>query len=747
MSQQQQRQQQLEQLEQQQQQLELERVLHALTCRLQQVGVRDESGQDGFTREYSKLKRKSVKHRNDRSFPTAAGELPENSKKNRYKDILPFDYSRVVLSLQTDEATSDYINANFVQRFACRSMVKTNIVHKTLIRLSGTGWGGVHLTGLNGPRTYIATQGPLAHTVIDFWRMIWEYDIQVIVMACQEVEAAKRKCEMYWAEEHKPNTYGSFLVECDSMEGSKQEKAAIPLQETDDACKGYFVRTLKVTFKEETREIFHFQFPSWPDHGVPESPHSILCMVAHIHRKQGAAASPICMHCSAGCGRTGALCVIHYTWDLIKSKRIEENFSIFNVIQEIRTQRPAAVQTKDQYEFVYRAISTMFSNELDKNPDYENLSAHYEKLVNAPVQESYYTDVLQSGKPMQRPCIPLKTSRLSVPSPNAGDRAESPTKSPVRKKIFPPAEDSGSSRSGGGRKPAELPSERCGRDDAVQPRWKSDYEVVIVPEKPMRSRPYETYGAPVTPDYENLFVSNGGNGGNGGGKARMGGGGAAQHYEVAAPSPGPPPADPSGVDRLYSVVTPCNRRPGKLAKSSSVDSGSEGGGGGGDRGQSSVPGGLVTPLYSQVQPPRLPAAIYREASPPQGPMAGAASHSEDGALSAAWTRNCAASSQDKTEYVITAPDGADDTLFKGNQKTTSLPFNIKQGVKIFGKQLFGKSEPPSAATTEKPGVMKAANNSDYEDVETSQNHISSTAAVNTSNMVMSRSVCMVCVCR
>ncbi|XP_061428843.1 uncharacterized protein LOC133355528 isoform X2 [Lethenteron reissneri] len=709
-----------QQLELEQQQLELERVLHALTCRLQQVGVRDESGQDGFTREYSKLKRKSVKHRNDRSFPTAAGELPENSKKNRYKDILPFDYSRVVLSLQTDEATSDYINANFVQ-------------------------------GLNGPRTYIATQGPLAHTVIDFWRMIWEYeiqvetqlhgdagdynatviwecDIQVIVMACQEVEAAKRKCEMYWAEENKPNTYGSFLVECDSMEGSKQDRAAIPSQETDDACKGYFVRTLKVTFKEETREIFHFQFPSWPDHGVPESPHSILCMVAHIHRKQGAAASPICMHCSAGCGRTGALCVIHYTWDLIKSKRIEENFSIFNVIQEIRTQRPAAVQTKDQYEFVYRAISTMFSNELDKNPDYENLSAHYEKL------ESYYTDVLQSGKPMQRPCIPLKTSRLSVPSPNAGDRAESPTKSPARKKIFPPAEDSGSSRSGGGRKPAELPSERCGRDDAVQPRWKSDYEVVIVPEKPMRSRPYETYGAPVTPDYENLFVSNGGNGGNGGGKARVGGGGAAQHYEVAAPSPGPPPADPSGVDRLYSAVTPRNQRPGKLAKSSSVDSGSEGGGGGGDRGQSSVPGGLVTPLYSQVQPPRLPAAIYREASPPQGPMAGAAFYSEDGALSAAWSRNCAASSQDKTEYVITAPDGADDTLLKGNPKTTSLPFNIKQGVKIFGKQLFGKSEPPSAATTEKPGVLKAANNSDYEDVETSQNHISSTAAVNTSNM-------------
>uniref|UniRef100_S4RJU6 protein-tyrosine-phosphatase n=1 Tax=Petromyzon marinus TaxID=7757 RepID=S4RJU6_PETMA len=220
-----------------------------------------------------KLKRKSVKHRNDRSFPTAAGELPENSKKNRYKDILPFDYSRVVLSLQTDEATSDYINANFVQ-------------------------------GLNGPRTYIATQGPLAHTVIDFWRMIWEYGIKVIVMACQEVEAAKRKCEMYWAEENKPKTYGSFLVEC----------------ETEDACKGYFVRTLKVTFKEESREIFHFQFPSWPDHGVPESPNSILCMVAHIHRKQGAAASPICMHCSAGCGRTGALCVIHYTWDLIKSK-------------------------------------------------------------------------------------------------------------------------------------------------------------------------------------------------------------------------------------------------------------------------------------------------------------------------------------------------------------------------------------------------------------------------------------------
>uniref|UniRef100_A0A674K7Y7 protein-tyrosine-phosphatase n=1 Tax=Terrapene triunguis TaxID=2587831 RepID=A0A674K7Y7_9SAUR len=113
-----------------------------------------------FANEFLKLKRQSTKYRSDRIYPTAASEQPENIKKNRYKDILPFDHSRVELSLITSDKDSHYINANFIK-------------------------------GVYGPRAYIATQGPLTTTVLDFWRMIWEYEVLIVVMACMEFEMGK----------------------------------------------------------------------------------------------------------------------------------------------------------------------------------------------------------------------------------------------------------------------------------------------------------------------------------------------------------------------------------------------------------------------------------------------------------------------------------------------------------------------------------------------------------------------------
>uniref|UniRef100_A0A8C7ADS0 protein-tyrosine-phosphatase n=1 Tax=Neovison vison TaxID=452646 RepID=A0A8C7ADS0_NEOVI len=113
-----------------------------------------------FAGEFLKLKRQSTKYKADKTYPTTVAEMSTNIKKNRYKDILPYDHSRVELSLITSDEDSDYINANFIK-------------------------------GVYGPKGYIATQGPLSTTLLDFWRMVWEYSVLVIVMACMEFEMGK----------------------------------------------------------------------------------------------------------------------------------------------------------------------------------------------------------------------------------------------------------------------------------------------------------------------------------------------------------------------------------------------------------------------------------------------------------------------------------------------------------------------------------------------------------------------------
>jgi tyrosine-protein phosphatase non-receptor type 12/18/22 len=91
------------------------------------------------------------------------------------------DHSRVILEEYPGVPGSDYMNANYVK-------------------------------GSSGcARTYIASQGPLPNTLVDFWRMIWESDVTVIVMACNERESGKYKCESYWPQDNDdPQQYGNI---------------------------------------------------------------------------------------------------------------------------------------------------------------------------------------------------------------------------------------------------------------------------------------------------------------------------------------------------------------------------------------------------------------------------------------------------------------------------------------------------------------------------------------------------------
>nr|XP_019947852.1 PREDICTED: tyrosine-protein phosphatase non-receptor type 12-like isoform X1 [Paralichthys olivaceus] len=278
----------------------------------------EDRGEDNFGNDFMRLRRLSTKYRTEKIYPTNVGEREENVKKNRYKDILPFDHSRVKVMLKTTNQDTDYINANFIK-------------------------------GMDGPEAYIATQGPLPNTVIDFWRMNWEYNVAVIVMACREFEMGRKKCERYFPLlDEEPMSFGPFRISCES----------------EQARTDYFIRTLTVEHENETRRITQFHYMNWPDHDVPSSFDSILDMIGLMREYQENDDVPICIHCSAGCGRTGAICAIDYTWNLLKAGKIPEDFNVFRLIQEMRTQRHSAVQTKEQYELVHRAIAQLFQKQL-----------------------------------------------------------------------------------------------------------------------------------------------------------------------------------------------------------------------------------------------------------------------------------------------------------------------------------------------------------------------------------------------
>ncbi|XP_040093216.1 tyrosine-protein phosphatase non-receptor type 13 isoform X7 [Oryx dammah] len=233
------------------------------------------------------------------------GQTKENRRKNRYKNILPYDATRVPLG---DEG--GYINASFI---------KIPVGREEFV--------------------YIACQGPLPTTVGDFWQMIWEQNSTVIAMMTQEVEGEKIKCQRYW-----PNVLGKS-----TMVSNRLRLALVKVQQL----KGFVVRamTLEDIQTGEVRHISHLNFTAWPDHDTPSQPDDLLTFISymrHVHRS-----GPIITHCSAGIGRSGTLICIDVVLGLI-SQDLE--FDISDLVRCMRLQRHGMVQTEDQYIFCYQVI-------------------------------------------------------------------------------------------------------------------------------------------------------------------------------------------------------------------------------------------------------------------------------------------------------------------------------------------------------------------------------------------------------
>uniref|UniRef100_A0A8D0ZQV3 Receptor-type tyrosine-protein phosphatase C n=1 Tax=Sus scrofa TaxID=9823 RepID=A0A8D0ZQV3_PIG len=240
-------------------------------------------------------------------FSIKDARKPFNQNKNRYVDILPYDYNRVELSDINGDAGSNYINASYIDF------------------------------------VFVYLLGPRDETIDDFWRMIWEQKATVIVMVTRCEEGNKNKCAEYWPSmEEGSHAYGDVIVEVNEHK----------------RCPDYIIQKLTITnvsLKEKVngRAVTHIQFTSWPDHGVPEDPHLLLKLRRRVNAFSNFFSGPIVVHCSAGVGRTGTYIGIDA---MLEGLEAENKVDVYGYVVKLRRQRCLMVQVEAQYILIHQAL-------------------------------------------------------------------------------------------------------------------------------------------------------------------------------------------------------------------------------------------------------------------------------------------------------------------------------------------------------------------------------------------------------
>ncbi|CAH1778949.1 unnamed protein product [Owenia fusiformis] len=262
---------------------------------------------------YHKLRTEaSLQH----DFPMSVAKRADNKPLNRYRDVSPYDHSRVKLK----KCKNDYINASLVQ------CPKVN-------------------------RKYILAQGPLPNTSGHFWQMVWEQNTRAVLMLNKVIEKGMIKCAQYFP-------LGSINDGDDDLvfEDVRLKVSFMSAQET--MC--YTLRTFELQDMKTgvTKEILHFHFTTWPDFGVPPSPEDFLDFLDAV-RESGALdanVGPAVIHCSAGIGRSGTFCLVDTCLLLVKQAGNLDSLDVRATLMEMRTYRIGLIQTHDQLRFSYLAI-------------------------------------------------------------------------------------------------------------------------------------------------------------------------------------------------------------------------------------------------------------------------------------------------------------------------------------------------------------------------------------------------------
>ncbi|XP_043932434.1 tyrosine-protein phosphatase non-receptor type 7 [Protopterus annectens] len=246
-------------------------------------------------------------------------EVPGHASKDRYKTILPNPQTRVRLKhFENRNNGSNYINANYIKDFE------------------------------GAEKVYIATQGPMANTVNDFWEMVWQESSPIIVMITK-LKEKKEKCILYWPE--KEEVYGRFEIRVNSVEEYSE----------------YTIRDLTIKLEDESRSVKHYWYSSWPDHETPHCAQSLLQLVEDVEKTRQAlkCKGPVIVHCSAGIGRTGCFIAVSIGCQQLKHKA---EVDILRIVCQLRIDRGGMIQTYEQYQFVHQTLS-LYAEKLSMEAD------------------------------------------------------------------------------------------------------------------------------------------------------------------------------------------------------------------------------------------------------------------------------------------------------------------------------------------------------------------------------------------
>jgi protein tyrosine phosphatase len=313
---------------------------------------------------------------------------PWNVHKNRYVDVMAPDATRVQLVQSGREGGAEAAAAAAVavapavpeeNRVSLRS--STGVLGAT-----GTEDGSErdyinasYISGAAGPRTYIAAQGPKGDTLDDFWRLVWQQRVKVIVMLTRCQERGVSKCAQYWPVVGTCVAMGNYVI-------THVQEARLPVagDTSASACtsSGVWRREFRIDRRvrstesasttTESRIVVQLQYTQWPDKGVPETVGTFYDVVNAVEAEAGESTGSVLVHCSAGIGRSGTFIVVHSLLasllrnlaTAVDHESLPLAGSVVSEVLRIRRQRPGLVQTKEQLLFCYLALAYCLDSRL-----------------------------------------------------------------------------------------------------------------------------------------------------------------------------------------------------------------------------------------------------------------------------------------------------------------------------------------------------------------------------------------------